>query len=143
MVRAPTRATTGPSDAAFWQAVDDGDTLALLRTKAGLSGARLVVADRGLVERSLGAVATTSGQPVAAVRAGFAQEVRRFQPPGVLITEDMTKLLDTVARFIETGGTLTVEARPDPPIGMDKLKYFRRPGPDLVNILGLGATLSR
>ena len=131
------------TDAAFWQAVDDGDTLALLRTKAGLSGARLVVADRGLVERSLGAVATTSGQPVAAVRAGFAQEVRRFQPPGVLITEDMTKLLDTVARFIETGGTLTVEARPDPPIGMDKLEYFRRPGPDLVNILGLGATLSR
>ena len=41
------------ADAAFWQAVDDGDTLALLRTKAGLSGAKLVVADRGLVERSL------------------------------------------------------------------------------------------
>jgi hypothetical protein len=131
------------ADAAFWQAVDDGNTLALLRTKAGLSGAKLVVVDRGLVERSLRAVATTSGQPLAAVRAGFAQEVRRFQPPGVLITEDMTKLLDTVARFFETGGTLTLEAKPDPPIGIDKLEHFRRPGPDLVNILGLGATLSR
>ena len=74
-------------------------------------------------------MATTSGQPLAAVRAGFAQEVRRFQPPGVLITEDMTKLLDTVARFIETGGTLTLEAKPDTPIGIDKLEYFRRPGP--------------
>lgn len=131
------------ADAAFWRAVDDGDTFALLRTKAGLSGAKLVVADRGLVERSLRAVATTSGQPLASVRAGFAQEVRRFQPPGVLITEEMTKLLDTVARFIETGGTLTVEAKPDAPIGMDKLEYFRRPGPDLVNMLGLSATLSR
>ena len=81
------------ADAAFWEAVDEGNTLALQRTKAGLGGARLVVVDRGLVERSLRAAATTSGQPLAAVRAGVAQEVRRFQPPGVLITEDMTKLL--------------------------------------------------
>ncbi|MCW5733591.1 MAG: hypothetical protein KIS73_05670 [Enhydrobacter sp.] len=131
------------ADAAFWQAVDDGDTFALLRTKAGLSEAKLVVVDRGLVERSLRAVATTSGQPLAAVRASFAQEVRRFQPPGVLITEAMTKLLDTVARFIETGGTLTLEARPDTPIGIDRLDYFQRPGPDLVETLGLSATLSR
>ena len=35
------------------------------------------------------------------MRANLAQEVRRYQPPGVLITEDMTKLLDTVARFVE------------------------------------------
>jgi hypothetical protein len=131
------------ADAAFWRAVDEGDTMALLRTKAGLSGAKLVVADRGLVERSLRAAATTSGQPLATVRAGIAQEVRRFQPPGILITEDMTKLLDSVARFIETGGTLTIEAKPEKPIGMDKLEYFRRPGPDLVNMLGLSATLSR
>jgi hypothetical protein len=96
-----------------------------------------------LVERSLRAVATTSGQPLATVRAGVAQEVRRFQPPGVLITEDMTKLLDTIARFIETGGTLTVQSKPDAPIGIDKLEYFRRPGPDLVNMLGLSATLTR
>jgi hypothetical protein len=131
------------ADAAFWKAVDDGDSSALLGTKAGLSDAKMVVVDRGLVERSLRAVATTSGQPLATVRSGLAQEVRRFQPPGVLITEDMTRLLDTVARFIETGGTLTLEAKPDTPIGMDKLEYFRRPGPDLVNLLGLGATLSR
>lgn len=131
------------TDAAFWQAVDDGEMFALLRTKAGLGSARLVVVDRGLVERSIRAMATTSGQPVAAVRSGIAREVRRFQPPGVLITEALTSLLDTVARFVETGGTLTLTAKPDTPIGIDKLDYFQRPGPDLVETLGLGATLSR
>lgn len=131
------------TDAAFWRAVDDGDSASLLRSKAALGDARLVVADRGMVERSLRAVAITSGQPAATVRAGIAQEVRRFQPPGVLITDDLTKLLDTLARFIETGGTLTLDAKPDTPIGLDKLDYFRRPGPDLVTLLGLSATLSR
>ncbi len=131
------------ADAPFWSAIDDGNTIAMLRTKAGLSGARLIIADRGLVERSVRAVATTSGQQPAAVRAGLAQEIRRFQPPGILITDDLSKLLDTVARFIENGGTLALDAKPDAPIGIDKLEYFRRPGPDLVNMLGLGATLSR
>jgi hypothetical protein len=131
------------ADADFWRAVDEGDGMALLRTRAGLSGAKLVIADRGLVERSLKAVATTSGQPLAAVRAGFAQEIRRYQPADILITEDMTKLLDTVARFIETGGTLTIEAKPDAPLGIDKLAYFSTPGPDLVRILGLKATLTK
>ena len=131
------------ADAAFWRAVDDGDGSALLASKAGLGAARLAIVDRGLVERSLRAAAVTTGQPLAAVRAGVAQEIRRFRPPDVLITEDMTKLLDTVARFIESGGTLTLEARPDTPIRLDRLDYFRRPGPDLVNALGLGATLSR
>jgi hypothetical protein len=131
------------ADAAFWKAVDDGDGLAFLRTRAALSSAKLAIVDHGLVERSLRAVATTTGQPLAAVRAGFAGEVRHFQPPGVLITEDMTKLLDTIARFVETGGTLTIEAKPETPIGLDKLDHFRRPGPDLVNMMGLGATLSR
>jgi hypothetical protein len=131
------------ADDAFWRAVDEGNVMALMRTKAGLSDAKLVVVDRGLVERSLKAVATTSGQPLSAVRAAFAQEIRRFQPPNVLITEDMNKLLDKVARFIENGGTLTVEAKPDAPIGMDKIPYLSRPGPDLVNVLGLTATLSK
>jgi hypothetical protein len=131
------------ADEPFWQAIDDHDANALLRTKAGLSNAKLVVGDRGLVERSLKAVATTSGKSVADVRAEFAQEVRRFQPPGVLITEDLTKLLDTIARFVERGGTLTLEAKPDAPLGLDKVQYFTRPGPDLVNVLGLSATLSR
>jgi len=36
-----------------------------------------------------------------------------------------------------------VEAKPDAPIGLDKIEYFSRPGPDLVNVLGLSATLSR
>ena len=72
-----------------------------------------------------------------------APQVRRLQPPGVLITEELTKLLDTAARFIESGGTLTIEAKPDTPIGLDKLERFRRPGPDLVTMLGLAATLSR
>ena len=68
--------------------------------------------------------------------------MRRYQPPGILITDDLTKLLDTVARFIESGGTLTLEAKPETPLGIDKLAYLRRPGPDLVNMLGLSATLS-
>ena len=131
------------ADADFWRAVDEGDNAALLRTKAGLSSAKLVIVDRGLVERSLRAVATTTGQSLAAVRAGFAQETRRYQPADILITEDMTKLLDTVARFIENGGTLTIEAKPDAPLGIDKLSYFMQPGPDLVRILGLKATLTK
>jgi hypothetical protein len=131
------------ADAPLWKALDEGEAFALLGTKAGLSNAKLVVADRGLVERSLKAVATTSGRSLAEVRTEFAQEIRRFQPPGVLITEDLTKLLDTIARFIERGGTLTIEARPDSPIGLDKMQYFTRPGPDLVSVLGLSATLAR
>jgi len=50
---------------------------------------------------------------------------------------------DTVARFIESGGTLTIEAKPDKPLGIDKLAYLRRPGPDLVDMLGLSATLTK
>jgi hypothetical protein len=76
------------------------------------------------------------------VRAAIAQQVRRYTPPGILITDDLTKLLDTVARFIEAGGTLTLDAKPDAPLGIDKLAYFSRPGPDLVTVLGLSATLS-
>jgi hypothetical protein len=131
------------ADAAFWKAIDESNTFALLGSKAGLGGVKLVIADRGLVERSLKAVAATTGQTLPQVRADFAQEIRRFQPPGILISEDLTKLLDTVARFIERGGTLTVEAKPEVPIGLDKIEYFSRPGPDLVNVLGLSATLSR
>lgn len=131
------------ADAPFWRAVDEGNTFALLGSKVGIGGAKFVVVDRGLVERAVKAVATTSGQAPASVRADFAQQVRRFQPPGILITEDLSKLLDTVARFIERGGTLTIEAKPDSPIGLDKAQYFTRPGPDLVTILGLSATLSR
>jgi hypothetical protein len=131
------------ADAPLWQAIDEGNSFALLGSKAGLGGAKLVVADRGLLDRAVKAVATTSGQTAAAVRASFVQEVRRYQPPGILITEDLSKLLETVAQFIERGGTLTVEAKPDSPIGLDKARYFTRPGPDLVNILGLSATLSR
>ena len=131
------------ADAPFWKAVDESNTFALLGSKAGLGDARLVVVDRGLVERSLKAVATTTGQALTQVRSDLAQEVRRFQPSGILITEDLTKLLDTVARFIERGGTLTLEAKPDTPIGLDKIEYFSRPGPDLMNVLGLSATLSR
>ena len=131
------------ADAPFWAAIDDGNTFAMLGSKVGLASARISLADRGLLDRTLKAVATTSGQLVLSVRTNFAQEVRRYQPPGILITDDLTKLLDTVARFIESGGTLTLDAKPDTPLGIDKLAYFRRPGPDLVNMLGLSATLSR
>ena len=61
----------------------------------------------------------------------------------MLITEDMTKLADTVAQFVERGGTLTVEAKPDPPLTPDGARIFLAPGPDIVNVLGLSATLSK
>jgi hypothetical protein len=131
------------ADAPLWQAIDDGNTFALLGSKAGLGGAKVVVADRGLLERIIKAVAATRGESPAAVRVEFAQQVRRYQPPNVLITEELGKLLDTVARFIEQGGTITLEAKPDSPVGIDKAQYFARPGPDLVGVLGLSASLSR
>jgi hypothetical protein len=130
------------ADDAFWKAIDEGDNLAVLRTKAALGAAKLVIADKGLLERALKAFATTSGRSAVETRAMVAHEVRQFQPSGVLITEDLTKLLDTVARFIETGGTLTVDAKPDPPVGLDRVSYLRTPGPDWVSVLGLSATLS-
>jgi hypothetical protein len=130
------------ADAPLWTAIDEGNSFAMLGTKAGFGSARLVVTDRGLVERTIKAVALTSGQQPAAMRSQLAQDVRRFQPPGILITEDLSKLLDTVAKFIERGGALTLDAKPPSPIGLDKARYFTRPGPDLVEVLGLSATLA-
>jgi hypothetical protein len=130
-------------DEPFWRALNEGEPGFLYDSKVGLGAARLVIADKGLLDRTLRAIAATTGQPTAATRAELAREVRRFQPTGVLITEDMTKLLDTVARFIERGGILTISARPDPPFGLDRLSYLASPGPDLVEVLGLSATLSR
>jgi len=131
------------TDEAFWKAIDEGDSLALARSKAALGAARLVIADKGLLERALKAFGTTSGRSLPEMKALVAREVRQFQPSGVLITEELTKLLDTVARFVETGGTLTLDAKPDPPVGIDKASYFRIPGPDWVSLLGLTATLSK
>ena len=54
----------------------------------------------------------------------------------------MTKLADSVARFVERGGTLTLLAKPDPPLDIDRGRALATPGPDLVEILGLSATLS-
>ena len=88
-----------------------------------------MLADKSLLERSLRAFGTMTGQPVATLRANWAREVRRFQPSGVLITQSMTKLLDTVARFVEQGGTLVVEAKPDPPVGFDRMEYLPIPAP--------------
>ncbi len=48
----------------------------------------------------------------------------------------MTQLLDTVARFVEQGGTLVVEAKPEPPVGFDRLEYLLNPGADLVSASG-------
>ena len=50
----------------------------------------------------------------------------------MLITQDMTQLLDTVARFVEQGGTLTFDAKPEPPLGIDRIDYLTSPGADLV-----------
>ena len=131
------------ADDAFWQAVDDGDLAALYDTKAVLTSARLVAADGGLLERAFKAFAVTTGQPASVVRTNFARDVRRFQPADVLITQDLSQLLDAVARFVEKGGTLTVDARPEPPLAIDRIDYLTSPGADLVTALGLTATLSK
>lgn len=131
------------ADEAFWQAIDDGDVAALYDSKAVLDSARLVLADASLLERGLKALSATTGQPASTTRANLARDIRRFQPAGVLITPTLTQLLDTVARFIEQGGTLTLDARPEPPLAMDRIDYLMSPGADLVEALGLKATLSR
>jgi hypothetical protein len=131
------------ADPAFWQAVDDGDALALSESKAALGSARLMLADKSLLERGLKALATVTGQPVSVTRANLARDIRRYQPSGVLISQDMTQLLDTVARFVEQGGKLTIDSKPEQPVGFDKLGSLISPGADLVSVLGLSATLSR
>jgi hypothetical protein len=129
------------ADATFWNALDEGDLLALQDSTAALGSARLVLADKSLLERSLRAIATMSGQSAATLRANWAREVRRYQPAGVLISQSMTQLLDNFARFVEQGGTLVVEAKPEPPVGFDKLEYLLNPGADLISTLGLKAAL--
>ncbi len=131
------------ADDTFWRAIDEGDLFNVYSSRAAVGAARLTLADRSLIERAFRAIAATSRQPAATVRSQFAQEIRRFQPAGVLITEDLTKLLDTVARFVEQGGTLVVEARPDPPFALERVGYLMTPGPDLVTTLGISARLSR
>jgi len=130
-------------DEEFWRSIDEADAFGLLGTKAALASASLVIADRSLLQRSLQAKARLSGQPVAAERAALASEIRRYQPPGVLITQDVSKVLEAVARFVEQGGRLTLDARPQPALGLQKLDYLLKPGADLVNALGLTATVSR
>lgn len=131
------------ADEMFWRVLDDGDLFNIYSSRAAIGGARLVMSDRSLIERTFRALGTTTGQPIADLRRQFAQEVRRFQPAGVLITEDLTRMLDTVGRFVEQGGTLTVEARPDPPFALERVGYLLTPGPDLVTMLGISARLSR
>ncbi|HZP98430.1 MAG TPA: hypothetical protein VFB13_02750 [Reyranella sp.] len=131
------------ADAAFWKAVDSGNVFGIYRSNVALGSARLVLADKSLLNRLFRAIATASGQTVEAARAAVAQQVRQYQPTGVLITDDMTSLLDTAARFVEKGGTLTVDLKPDPPFGMDRLPALGSAGgADLVSLLGVTATLA-
>ncbi len=129
-------------DLPFRRAIDDGDFLAFNESHAGVGEMKLILTDKSLLERSLKALSTVTGKPVSETRANLASEIRRYQPSGILISEDMTKLLDTVARFIERGGTLTLDAKPDPPIDLARLQPLLKPGADLVSLLGLSATLA-
>jgi hypothetical protein len=130
-------------DEAFWRALDEGDPYMLADSQVGLSAAKLVMRDASLLERLVNLYGTAMGLPRPEARAALAREVRRFQPTDMLITEEMTKLADTIARFVERGGTLTIEARPDPPLTPDGARIFFGPGPDIVSVLGLSATLSK
>jgi hypothetical protein len=131
------------ADPAFWQAVDNGGAAPLGESKAALGSAKLVLVDKSLLERGLKLLSTYSRKPVAETRKNLAQEIRNYQPPDVMISQDLTKFLDTVARFVEQGGTLTIEAKPDPPIELTRLQSLASPGADVVGVLGLTATVSR
>jgi hypothetical protein len=131
------------ADETFWRAVDNGTMVALPQSSIALASARLVLFDRGMIDRSVRALAAATNQSSAVARANLAHDIRTYQPPDILITQDMTKLLDTVARFVEEGGTLTLAARPDPPLGLAAASRLSIAGPDLVHLLGLSATLSR
>src|SRR6202000_3215481 len=78
------------ADELFWHGVQGGDFLQLYRSKVALQSAKLSLADKGLLTRSLKALGTVSGQSEAAARARIAGEVRHFQPANVLITDDLT-----------------------------------------------------
>jgi hypothetical protein len=131
------------ADAAFWRAMDGGNALQIYASKVAFSAATLSLADKGLLERSLKALAAATGRTPAVARASVAADIRHFQPPNVLITDELTKLLDTVAGFVEKGGTLTLDAKPDPPLGLLALGGLAKPGPDLVGILGLTAKVTK
>lgn len=131
------------ADETFWRSIDDGDAMRLSRSAIALASARMMVADKGVIDRSVRALAADSGQSSQIARTNLARDIRTYQPPDILITEDLTKLLDTVARFVEQGGTLALEAKPDPPLGLAAARGLSIVGPDLVSLLGLSATLSR
>lgn len=131
------------ADEEFWRAIDEADIFALLGTRAALASAKVVIADKSLLQRALQAKATFGGKTLAAERTALATEIRRYQPSDVLITQDVSKLQDTIARFVEQGGTLTIEAKPQPALGFARLDYLLKPGADLVSALGLVATVAR
>jgi hypothetical protein len=130
-------------DGNFWRALDEGNFSHVSTSKAALGAAELVIADKSLLERTLKAVARNTGTPVMLLRPLAALQIRKYQPPGVLITDSLTKLLDTIARFVEQGGTLTLTAHPEPPFAFSRADYLLTPGPDLVSVFGLSATLSK
>jgi hypothetical protein len=131
------------ADERFWRAIDTGDYRLASHSSIALGWARLSETDKGGLDRAIGALAAATGQSPSHARAKLAQDIRSYQPPDVLITDDLTKLLDTVAQFVEKGGTLAIDLKPDPPLGFAAALRLRSPGPDLVDILGLSATLSR
>jgi hypothetical protein len=130
------------ADDMLWRAIDSGDARMLFGTKLALGSATMAFTDKGMLDHVIRALSAANAQSLETTRSNVAQEIRRYQPPGVLITDDMTKILDTVARFIEQGGTLTVETKPDPPFELGQLASLQRIGADVVGLLGLSARLS-
>ena len=58
------------------------------------------------------------------------------------MTRSAFSLLCALALVADLGaGCAHADTPADPPLGMDKLGYFRTPGPDLIGLLGLTATL--
>lgn len=121
-------------DKAFWKAFDEYEPAFMNGSGISVDSARLRVMDRGIVDFSLKAMSIS--------RSDAAREIRRFQPPSVLISQDMTALLDTVAGFVEKGGVLTIDANPDSPIALNASRRLFTRGADLMSMLGLSASRS-
>lgn len=122
-------------DEHFWKGIDENIFLPFYLSAISVDSARLNITDKGIVDLSLKALSLS--------RSVAAREIRRFQPPGILISQDMTALLDTVAGFVESSSRiLTIDAKPTSPIGLKSFGRMLNRSTDIVSRLGLSASLS-
>lgn len=122
-------------DEHFWKGIDENILLPLFLSAISVDSARLNITEKGILDLSLKALSLS--------RSAAAREIRRFQPPGILISRDMTALLDTVADFVESSsGILTIDAKPTSPVELKSVSRLFNRSTDIVSRLGLSASRS-